>query len=179
MLTEQFKSIKDYEGLYEISNFGRVKALEKTWYTGMYYGVKRHQSEKILKTQMGTGDYLHVLLHNGTSRKSVDVHTLVWDAFGDKPREEKNFQIDHKDNNKQNNYADNLQLLTHRENTTKGWLNKKKYNLPTGIKICGKKFQARIGINKKQIHLGTFDGLEQASLAYQKALENINADRTD
>ena len=59
-MTEIWKDIKDYEGLYQISNFGRVKALEKTAWNGKAY---LYFSEKIRKLNVDKDGYLNITLN--------------------------------------------------------------------------------------------------------------------
>lgn len=59
-MTEIWKDIKDYEGLYQISNFGRVKALEKTVWNGKTY---LYFSEKIRKLNVDKDGYLNITLN--------------------------------------------------------------------------------------------------------------------
>ena len=59
-MTEIWKDIKDYEGLYQISNFGRVKALEKTVWNSKAY---LYFSEKIRKLNVDKDGYLNITLN--------------------------------------------------------------------------------------------------------------------
>ena len=59
-MTEIWKDIKDYEGLYQISNFSRVKALEKTVWNGKAY---LYFSEKIRKLNVDKDGYLNITLN--------------------------------------------------------------------------------------------------------------------
>ena len=59
-MTEIWKDIKDYEGLYQISNFGIVKALEKTVWNGKTY---LYFSEKIRKLNVDKDGYLNITLN--------------------------------------------------------------------------------------------------------------------
>ncbi len=159
---EIWKPIKNFEGLYEVSNFGKVKTLS-------YNKTKQRRELKLRDT--GTG-YLNVALYNKRERRDVRLHQLVWDHFGDADRA--GLVIDHIDNNPLNNNIDNLQLLTNRENTSRGWRQKGK-TLPIGVSyhITKKKFIARININGKPIHLGGYKSSLEASDAYQEALNSL------
>jgi len=84
--------------------------------------------------------------------------------------------IDHIDENKLNNREDNLQLISHRENISKGFKNKGTSKF-TGVSWNNenKKWQSFIRIPKgKNINLGSFDTDYRASIAYQFALLQIN-----
>lgn len=96
---EEWKDIKGYEGLYQVSDMGRVKSFKK-------------EKGYILKTN--GRPYPGVFLYKDSTRKRVNVHILVAEAFLDKV-EGKN-QINHKDANKTNNMLSNLEWSTQREN---------------------------------------------------------------
>ena len=97
---EVWKDIEDYEGLYQVSDLGRVKALN----------FKRTGEEKFLKQQTNYKGYLYVGLCKDGRQKFVRVHKLVAKAFVPNP---KNLpQINHIDNDKKNNCASNLEWCT-------------------------------------------------------------------
>lgn len=159
---EQFKQIKNYEGLYEISNFGRVKSV-----------IKRYGNmDIILKlSKMITGYYFASLSKHG-KQKSIKISKLVWDHFGDRKQTDK-LVIDHIDGSRTNDRIDNLQLLTNRENISKGYKAKKTSSIYTGVDRNHNKWRAAISINGKRNHLGLFINEYDAHLAYQAALRNI------
>lgn len=102
-MCELWKSIKDFEGLYEISNLGRVKSLRK-W--------KRAScpDEYILKPYQNNRGYLLVTLYKKSGKRKFLVHRLVADAFIDNPHNLPH--INHIDENVSNNRADNLEWCT-------------------------------------------------------------------
>ena len=119
---EYWKGIKDYEGLYQISNLGRVKSLRK--WCGNKHLQKWVNEETIMKpTDNGKG-YLIVSLRKNGKRKNFYIHRLVASYFIDKPND-KNV-INHKDYNTKNNNADNLEWVTIKEN-----INYSKQNMHT------------------------------------------------
>ena len=95
---EIWKSIKDYEDIYQVSNFGRIKNIK----TG-----------KILKTVLGDRYYTIFLTKNGKS-KIYKVHRLVAESFV--PNPEHKPIVNHIDNNHLNNNANNLEWCTQKEN---------------------------------------------------------------
>lgn len=93
---EKWKDIKNFEGLYQISNFGHVKSLK--------YG-----KEKILKTREFKG-YLRVGMYLGDTQKHFRVHRLVAEAFI--PNINNLPIVNHKDRDRGNNHVDNLEWCT-------------------------------------------------------------------
>ncbi len=113
---EIWKDIKGYEGLYQISNEGNVKSLDKSYNVG--YGGIKHQEEIILKpTYVGNG-YLHVCLCKNGNKEYKRIHRLVAEAFIPNPN---GYQtVNHKDENPENNKVENLEWCTQAYNNTYG-----------------------------------------------------------
>jgi len=173
-MKEIWKDIKGYEGYYQVSNLGEVRSLDRTILLTRYGEETSHKKGRILKSSLNGYGYLVLRLNKDGRGKTIKVHHLVWDTFGGKPRNGHKLQVDHIDENKINNRVDNLQLLSHRANLSKG---KAKFrDLPTGVWWYSqqKKYASQIQINKKQIHVGYFNNPQEASKAYQKILGGIN-----
>lgn len=99
---EEWKSVVDYEGFYEVSDLGRVKSLPRNTTKG---GILKPSNTA----------YSNVTLYkNGEKGNPVGVHTLVWEAFKGKVPYGK--EIDHLDGNPKNNRLSNLDVKTHKEN---------------------------------------------------------------
>ena len=118
---EIWKPIAGYEGLYEVSNLGRVKSLER--YEIARKGVVRKRKGRILKSASDKDGYLKVTLSKEHKLKTIGVHRLVAEAFIPNP-ENKN-TVNHKDENKNNNVVENLEWSTNGENNNHGSRNKK------------------------------------------------------
>jgi hypothetical protein len=103
-MEEIWKDIEFYEGLYQISNKGRVKSLE-------YKGIKR---EKILNPCKNKRGYLIVNLYKLQKVKSASVHRIVAKNFI--PNKDNKTQVNHIDGMKCNNWIDNLEWNTSSEN---------------------------------------------------------------
>lgn len=99
-MKEIWKAIKGYEGIYEVSNLGRIKTLSR-------YIRNRKMPEKIKKLDKGKYGYLRVELSNNKINKKYLVHRLVAETFIPNPN---NLPcINHKDENKSNNIVNNLE----------------------------------------------------------------------
>lgn len=109
---EIWKPVVGYEGLYEVSNKGRVKSLKRTIERGYKY-AKQIVKECILK-QMQCNGYLFVNLYKGGIRKRHYVHVLVAESFI--PNPDKKPQVSHIDESRDNNCLDNLEWVTGLEN---------------------------------------------------------------
>jgi hypothetical protein len=113
-----WKPVVGYEGLYEVSNQGRVRSLSGTRWNGQ----RTHAfTGRLLKLQC-TGRYQHVALSRDSKVRCIKVHQLVADAFlpacpGVQGRSRGCYHIDHINNQPLDNRAVNLQWLTHYENT--------------------------------------------------------------
>ena len=111
-LNEEWRDIKGYEGLYRVSNLGRIKSLERI----DARGCKRKQ--KILKPQMLNNGYYQVLLSKNSIRKFYFVHRLVYEAFNGPIPE--GLQVNHINEIKADNRLSNLNLMTAKENLNWG-----------------------------------------------------------
>ena len=110
MKEEIWCPIKGFEGLYEVSDKGRVKSLK--------YG-----KERMLMQVRDSGGYLVVNLYKNSEKKMYYVHRLVSQAFI--PNQNNLPEVNHKDENKTNNYVQNLEWCTDKYNTNYGTRNQR------------------------------------------------------
>lgn len=96
-----WKDIKGYEGIYQVSEDGKVRRIYDT------------VPPRILKGRPGL--YPNVSLCVGCKKKSYNIHRLVAETYLDIP-EGKNLEVNHKDGNKWNNNLSNLEWVTQKEN---------------------------------------------------------------
>lgn len=111
-MEEQWKPIIGYEGFYEISNYGKVRSLTRQNGHG---GRIIREAPKILKLSKTTTGYWKIELKLNGKRNSYKVHRLVLFAFVGDPPPGKEI-TNHKDGNRLNNYVDNLEWCSQREN---------------------------------------------------------------
>lgn len=109
-MKEIWKDIVEYEGIYQVSNLGRVKSLERIVLSN---GVAMKRKERVLKSSNRQG-YRQLTLAKNRSRVQKSVHRLVAEAFIPNPDNKK--EINHIDGDKTNNIVDNLEWCTRREN---------------------------------------------------------------
>ena len=166
-MVEEFRPIKGYEGIYEVSNIGRIKSLDRT--KRQWRGGHIRVSEKILKTPTNPRGYNIVSLSREGKCKTFNVYLLVAFVFLNHNPISTDLVVDHIDNNKSNDCLDNLQLITHRENSTKDRKRKSKYR---GVSWHSRhsKWIARIQINGKRKYLGSYIDELEASRAYELEL---------
>lgn len=110
---EEWKDIPGYEGVYEVSDLGRIKSLARSWVWGR--GAVRHQPDRILRPGLQCeGGYLTVNLVKSGISKNVLVHRIVAIAHISNP--ECKPEVNHKDGDKLNCRKDNLEWNTREEN---------------------------------------------------------------
>ena len=122
-MEEIWKDIKGYEGKYQVSNLGRIKSLKRFVMTGANYQTPRTFEEKILKQSLNKKGYCIISLWSKNGIKNHIVHREVAKAFVPNPYNLT--QINHIDENKQNNVADNLEWCTIEYNNNYGTRNKR------------------------------------------------------
>lgn len=109
-MNEEWKNIKGWEGIYQISSFGRVRRLTTR-------GGRELPEPKILKEKYDGNGYPQVALSNRKCQYK-HVHRLVAEMFIPNPNNLR--EINHKDEDKKNNHIENLEWCTHQYNATYG-----------------------------------------------------------
>lgn len=105
-----------YEGLYQVSNFGNIKSLARPVDRANY---KRWLNTRVLSPHKNCYGYMVVTLRKNKKHLGLQVHRLVAKAFIPNPYKKR--CVNHKDGNKTNNHVDNLEWVTHQENTIHAW----------------------------------------------------------
>ena len=111
MQTETWKDIPGFEGIYQVSDLGRVKSLERKLTAGP--GV-RILPESILKPMVDRYGYLCVNLYKNRKYKTKKIHRLVMLSFVG----ESHLEVNHKNKITSDNSLVNLEYMTTKENTT-------------------------------------------------------------
>lgn len=124
-MNEIWKPVVGWEGLYEVSNLGNVKVLDRFVNSGIKNNSSVKRRGQILK-QYDKRGYMQVTLTLNGKRKYCNVHRLVAEAFIPNPDDLP--QINHKDENKLNNNVNNLEWCTAKYNCNYGNRNSKIYN---------------------------------------------------
>lgn len=104
-----WKDIKDFEGFYEVSNYGEVRNVK---------------TKRVLKGYQNKRGYLQVSLSKNGKRETKTIHRLVMETFCP-IKEMENLQVNHKSEIKTNNCLDNLEWTNPKENCNYGTRNKR------------------------------------------------------
>jgi len=162
---EIWKDVVGYEGLYEVSNLGRVKSLN-------YNHTGKPSLLKLITTKYG---YLDVSLHKNGVTKSFKVHILVSLSFLDCLKSSNEvYVVDHINGIRSDPRAENLRFVTQRFNSSIGFrINADKYSskyVGVSKRRSNGKWMATIYIKPKSVNLGYYFKEEDAAKAYQDAL---------
>lgn len=109
-MKEIWAPVKGYEGLYEVSSFGRVRSLGN--------GNSNNSKVRILNPSKNSDGYLGVVLYKNGKSKSCKVHRLVAEAF--LPNWFDEHEVNHRDEQKTNNNIYNLEWCDHKYNSNYG-----------------------------------------------------------
>ena len=131
---EVWKDVVGYEGLYQVSNIGRVRHLPHTIFDTGKGGTKRvrHYKMKMLCLQLNEQGYYTVGLYKGSKGEGRLVSRLVAEAFIPNPN---NLPcVNHKDENSKNNCVDNLEWCTRAYNNQYGTIRERHRQMMLGVK---------------------------------------------
>lgn len=169
MQNEIWKSVKGYEGLYEVSNLGNVKSIDRFIERSNQWGkyIQKYKG-KILKNVLHPNGYFRVDIQG----KLFSVHRLVAENFI--LNKDISKEVNHKDGNKLNNHVDNLEWVTHSENIRHADRTGLR-NMPKGENHAS---YGRISSkSKKVIDTGTgkiYSGAKEASIEIGMKYINLN-----
>lgn len=124
---EEWRDIAGYEGVYQVSNQGRVKSLARTVMGANCHGNQaRHLKERILKCTIGGKGYLMCGLYASGRVRHVTVHALVAEAFLENP--DNLPLVRHLNDKKTDNRASNLAWGTYGDNAQDAVRNGRNYH---------------------------------------------------
>ena len=141
------KAVKGYEGYYEVDQFGRVYSVDRVISVndnGRQYD--KPLKAKPLKQSMHTQGYKTVALTKDGKSKTTFVHRIVAEAFI--PNEENLPMVNHKDEDRTNNFVENLEWCTAQYNNTYGNAQKKRVKKLKGVPLS-EEHKAKISISMK------------------------------
>lgn len=170
-MIELWKDIKNYEGLYQVSNLGNVKSVDRYVYAGDNSNHKyQHIKERNLKLS-GGDKYIQVRLCKNGKIKAFLVHRLVAEAFI--PNPDNLPCINHKDENPKNNQAENLEWCTYTYNNEyNGRIDKCKHKISQTLK--GKPRNVKLtDEQRKNISDGAKRGWETRRQNYKKERKEV------
>lgn len=116
-MKEIWKDIPDYEGLYQASNLGNVKVLDRVVNSGIKNNKTVIRKGKLLKKRINQG-YYEVALSKNNKKRFLKVHRLIAITFI--PNLNNLPSVNHKDENKLNNNVNNLEWCTIKYNCNYG-----------------------------------------------------------
>ena len=171
MENEIWKDIPNYEGIYQVSDLGRVKSLERKVSFGTGHRIVY---EKFLKGVFDKSGYLTINLSKKSKVKNVKIHQLVSICFLNHTPCGSELVVNHKNFIRTDNRVENLEIVTTRENTNQKHI--KSSSKYTGVRWRedSKRWISKIYHNRKHIHLGTLVNELDAHKAYQEKLKEIN-----
>ena len=160
-----WKPIKGYEGLYEISDNGDVKSLDRI--VTLSNGCAKHVGSRMMKLTLSKGrggeGYYVVNLHKNGIGKLQFVHRLVAEAFIPNPNSLPT--VNHIDGNKTNNAVNNLEWTSFPENNTHAL--DMKLRLPRGTKVVQKTSEGEVvNIYKSTCEASRTTGIGRGSISH-------------
>ena len=168
---EIWKPVVGYEGHYEVSSKGQARGLEREIVN--VNGVKKNRRGRLLNRFLEKSGYFSVIISLNAVRKTRHIHQLVAESFLNHTPCGMTLVVDHIDNNKQNNYANNLRIVTQRENSVRDRTHYSSKHV--GVSWCKKlnRWTSKLSIKDKKIYLGSYAYELDAAKAYQDKLRTL------
>ncbi|WP_223611763.1 NUMOD4 motif-containing HNH endonuclease [Enterococcus faecium] len=145
MQKEIWRPIEGYEGLYEISNLGKIKS-----------NFRQGSTTDFLKISNNGNGYMMVRLCKNGKAKKYYLHRLLAQTFIDNPEDKP--QVNHINENRSDNRLENLEWVTQKENNNHG-----NHNLNSAISKRSGKAKKNVQLDLDGNELGRFDFLIEAA----------------
>lgn len=153
---EEYRDIKGFEGIYQVSNLGNVRRI-----------YKFKKGFGMLKAIEHSGGYSRLKLRNKGNDKDVYIHRLVAEAFINKEGE----VVNHLDGNKKNNALSNLEVCSQRENITHAFKKRVMKSSFAGVSKSRDKWRSDFFINGKRTKTFGFNCETAAYVHYLRSLK--------
>lgn len=175
METEIWKDIKGFEGLYQVSNMGEMRALDKYVNAGIKNNKVVKKTGKKLLLQTTKRGYKHISICKNGKSKNINIHRIVMETFCPDKKDFKympyekledidlsKLEVNHKDENPSNNKLSNLEWCTHSYNINYG---DRKRKVLEGIMKTKYNFTPVIQKDLNGNFICKYDSIKQASIA--------------
>ena len=145
-MKEIWKPIEGYEGLYEVSNMGRVRSLDREWKITPNHNMRT--KGKVITQEKNHAGYLRACLSKHNNPRMFSTHRLVAKAFVPNPQNKPD--VNHKDGDKANNRANNLEWVTPSENQihSRDALHRRYHSRPVICIETGERFNSIVQASK-------------------------------
>lgn len=139
----------------------------------LYWKYSLKNGARSAGCEAGSKDKIDGYVRVKVNSKSYRVHRIVLEMFNGPIGPDK--EVDHINHDRSDNRIDNLRLVTKSENQKNKGIAKNNTSGVAGVTWCSKygKWRARIMIDRKSIHLGRFDTIEQAAKARSDAVDAL------
>ena len=169
-MIEEWRPIEGYEGLYEVSSYGRVRSLDR--YVVDSLENRRFYKGKVLSPAKDTDGYLKVgLSYNGKCKKCL-IHRLAAQAFI--PNPDNLPEVNHLDEDKTNNRVDNLEWCTAKYNVNFGTARTR--SIKTKVKK-GYVNEENVGLSKEEYNKKKYQENKDKICDRQRSYYQKNRDR--
>ncbi|MBN2661602.1 MAG: HNH endonuclease [Tannerellaceae bacterium] len=162
MQKEIWKDVAGYEGLYQVSNLGRVKSIPRKVTNGT--GGEFFTKPKIMNRHKDTSGYHAIALCKNSKMKKTKLHRIIAKAFI--PNPDNKPQVDHINGIRTDNRLSNLRWVTPSENNKNGYRNGNKKVFKPRVNVSGKSIREATPVSQYSqdgIKIMSFDSIHKAS----------------